>query len=458
MKRTLVLNVVGLTPSLLGEHTPHLAALARRGRAVPLRTITPAVTCSVQSTFLTGRAPSSHGAVANGWYFRELAQVSLWRQNNALVQGDKLWDLARRRDPSFTCAKLFWWFNMYADVDWAVTPRPIYRADGRKLPDIHTYPGSLRDELTRELGTFPLLEFWGPRAGIGSSRWIAQCARHVEATRKPTLNLVYLPHLDYELQRSGPHGTKIAEELRQIDEVCGGLIDDAKQDGRRVVVLSEYGITEVTAPIHINRALREAGLLAFRLEEGEEHMDAGASRAFAVADHQVAHIYVRDLADRARVRALVESLDGVERVLDADGKRSEGLDHARSGEFVAISKGDRWFSYYWWLDDARAPDYARTIAIHNKPGYDPAELFVDPDIAFPTLAVGQRLFRSKVLNQRVLLDIIPLDAGLVRGSHGRVTDAPEEGPVFITDTPSLLTEDAVSALDVCDLLLAHVFS
>jgi predicted AlkP superfamily pyrophosphatase or phosphodiesterase len=457
MKRTLVLNVVGLTPSLLGEHTPHLTELARRGRAVPLKTITPAVTSSVQSTFLTGSPPSGHGAVANGWYFRELAQVWLWRQNNALVQGEKLWDLARRRDPSFTIAKLFWWFNMYADVDFAVTPRPIYRADGRKIPDVHTHPVTLRDELTERLGTFPLFEFWGPRADIASSRWIAECARHVERAHRPTLNLVYLPHLDYELQRSGPRGAKGPAELRKIDEVCGGLIQDAKADGRRVVVLSEYGITEVTAPIHINRALREAGLLAFRLEEGEEHFDAGASRAFAVADHQVAHIYVRDPSDLGRVRALVESLEGVERVLDAEGKRSVGLDHERSGELVALSAHDRWFTYYWWLDDARAPDYARTVAIHNKPGYDPAELFLDPTIKLPALAVGQRLFRSKVLNQRVLLDVIPLDATLVRGSHGRVTDDPGAGPIFITDTPSLLPHDSVSALDVRDLLLAHVF-
>jgi predicted AlkP superfamily pyrophosphatase or phosphodiesterase len=457
MKRTLVLDVVGLTPELLGEHTPHLNRLAERGRAVPLTTITPAVTCSVQSTFLTGELPSRHGAVANGWYFRELAQVWLWRQNNALVQGDKLWDIARRRDPSFTVAKLFWWYNMYADVDWAVTPRPIYRADGRKLPDVHTLPGSLRDDLNAQLGTFPLFEFWGPRANIASSQWIADCARHVEEAHKPTLNLVYLPHLDYELQRSGPYGKKVPDELRKIDQVCGGLIADAEQSGRRVVVLSEYGITEVTAPIHINRALREAGFLAYRLEQGEEHFDAGASRAFAVADHQVAHIYVRDPADLSRVQAIVEQLDGVERVLDDEGKRSFGLDHPRSGELVAISQGDRWFSYYWWLDDARAPDYARTVAIHNKPGYDPAELFLNPDLKLPMLAVGKYLFRSKVLKQRALLDVIPLDAGLVRGSHGRVGDDPRRGPVFISSEARLVEGDTVAALEVRDLLLRHIF-
>lgn len=457
MKRTLVLDVVGLTPALLGQHTPHLQRFAERGRCVPLSTITPAVTCSVQSTFLTGKLPRDHGAVANGWYFRDLAQVWLWRQNNGLVHGEKLWHEARRRDSSFTCAKLFWWYNMYADVDWAVTPRPIYRANGRKLPDIHTYPSSLRDDLTRELGTFPLFNFWGPRADITSSQWIARCASYVEKTYHPTLNLVYLPHLDYELQRSGPNGRKVPDELRQIDEVCGRLIDQAEQDGLRVVVLSEYGITEVRAPVHINRTLREAGLLAFRLEEGEEHIDPGASAAFAVADHQIAHLYVRDPERTEEVRQLVESLDGVERVLHGQDKRAAGLDHPRAGELVAISRPDRWFTYYWWLDDDRAPDYARTVAIHHKPGYDPAELFIDPAIKLPGLAVGQRLLRSKLLNQRVLLDIIPLDGGLVRGSHGRVTDDADDGPLFMTNTPRLLQSDEIAATDVRDMLLRHVF-
>jgi predicted AlkP superfamily pyrophosphatase or phosphodiesterase len=457
MKRTLVLNVVGLTPALLGEHTPHLKRLAERGRALPLETITPAVTCAVQSTFLTGRLPRDHGVVANGWYFRDLSQVWLWRQSNALVRGEKLWHVARRRDPSFTCAKLFWWYNMYADVEWAVTPRPIYRANGRKLPDIHTAPDNLRDALNRALGPFPLFNFWGPNANIVSSRWIGEAASYVEAQARPTLQLVYLPHLDYELQRSGPDGEKVPAKLRQIDEVCGRLIDEAVRTDRRVVVLSEYGITSVSAPIHINRALRRAGLVSFRREEGEEHLDPGASAAFAVADHQIAHVYVRDRARLSEVRSVLESLDGIERVLDAAGKSEVGLDHERSGELVAISKRDRWFTYYWWLDDSVAPDYARTVDIHSKPGYDPAELFVDPAFKLPTVAVGHRLFRSKVLNQRVLLDVIPLDATLVRGSHGRPTEDPNEGPLFMTDTPSLLDAPIVRATDVHDLVLRHVF-
>ena len=213
MRRTLVLDVVGLTRSLLGEHTPHLARLAREGGARNLRTVLPAVTCPAQATFLTGLPPSGHGIVANGWYFRELAEVLFWRQANGLVSGEKVWESARRRDPAFTCAKLFWWFNMYSTADVTVTPRPMYPADGRKIPDVYTQPGDLRDELQERLGTFPLFRFWGPAADLVASRWIADCARHVWLTRKPTLALVYLPHLDYDLQRLGPADPKLARAL-----------------------------------------------------------------------------------------------------------------------------------------------------------------------------------------------------------------------------------------------------
>ena len=458
MRRTLVLDVVGLTSDLLGEHTPRLSALARRGVAVPLRTITPAVTCSVQSTFTTGTLPREHGCVANGWYFRDLAEVWLWRQSNHLVGGEKIWETAKRRDGRFTCAKMFWWYNMHSSADVSATPRPIYRADGRKLPDCYTHPMSLRDELTERLGTFPLFDFWGPRAGIASSSWIADASAHVWTRDEPTLSLVYLPHLDYNLQRLGPDHPAIAEDLRRIDEVCGRLIDVAERDGARIVVTSEYGITKVERGVHINRALRDAGLLAWREELGEEHFDAGASQAFAVADHQVAHVYVADPGRVPEIKALLEQLDGVERVLDEDGKREAGLDHPRSGELVAISRADRWFTYYWWNDDRRAPDFARTVDIHRKPGYDPVELFLDPELPLPKLYVAARLVQTKFLGLRRLLDVIPLDDTLVRGSHGRPTDRLEEGPVLISNAPELVGEHPVDATDFKRIVLDHVFA
>ncbi len=456
MHRTLVLLVVGLTEALLGEATPHLTALARGGARRPLRTILPAVTCSVQATFTTGLLPRDHGAVANGWYFRDLAEVWLWRQSSRLVAGEKVWEAAARRDPAFTCAQLFWWYNMYSGATWAVTPRPMYPADGRKLPDVYTEPAGLRDELTGRLGVFPLFRFWGPAADLAASRWIADCARHVYATRRPTLALVYLPHLDYNLQRLGPNHPALAQDLRAVDALCGELIDLAARDGTRIVVLSEYGVTPVTGPVHVNRALREAKLIRVRTELGRELLDAGASEAFAVADHQVAHVYVRRPERVPEVRRLLEGLAGVERVLDREGQRAAGLDHPRSGELVAVARPDRWFTYYYWLDDAAAPDFARTVDIHLKPGYDPAELFLDPALRWPQLRIGWRL-AQKALGMRYLMDVIPLDAGLVRGSHGRPTDDLRAGPVLISSEPALLPEGPVDATAVKALLLAHLF-
>lgn len=456
MYRTLVLDVVWLTPGMLASGAaPRLASLAREGSMRPLETILPAVTCSVQSTFVTGAYPRDHGVVANGWYFRDLAEVWLWRQANSLVQRPKVWDVARERDPAFTCAKLFWWFNMYSTADIAVTPRPVYPADGRKIPDIYTEPPELRDELTEALGPFPLFHFWGPRADLKSSRWIAACACRVLDKQRPTLTLVYLPHLDYDLQRLGPDDPAIAAAVGEIDAVAGELIDHARAQGLRVVVLSEYGITPVRRPVHINRALREAGWLRVRTELGTEKLDAGASEAFAVSDHQVAHVYVKRPERRAAVKKLLEALPGVMCVLDDEGKRREHLDHSRSGELVAVADADAWFTYYFWLDDSRAPDYARTVDIHRKPGYDPAELFIDPQLRATQLRVGFRL-AQKVLGFRYLMDLTPLDAALVKGSHGRLTDRAEDGPVILSSESSLLPE-RVHATDVHDILLRHLF-
>lgn len=459
MRDTLVILVVGLSPSLVGEHTPHLKRLAEAGGQRPLTTVLPAVTCTAQSSLVTSLPPSGHGAVANGWYFRDLSEVWLWRQSNRLVQGEKIWEAGKARDPDFTCAKMFWWYNMYSTADWSATPRPMYPADGRKIPDHYAHPAELRDELNARLGVFPLFKFWGPMADIASSRWIADATRHVMVTRKPTLTLCYLPHLDYNLQRLGPDLShpRLIQDLREIDGVCGELIEAAQGDGRRILVVSEYGITPVTDAVHLNRALREAGLIQVRVEMGRELLDAGASAAFALADHQLAHIYVQAPQRIAEVKTLVEALDGVELVLDEEGKRANGLDHPRSGELVAVSRADRWFSYYYWLDDERAPDFARSVDIHRKPGYDPVELFLDPALSIPMLSVAWRLAKRK-LGFRGLLDVISLkDTRLVKGSHGRLTDDPADGPLVMTSQPDLLPEGPVAATAFKRLVLDHVF-
>ncbi len=462
MHRTLVLLVVGLTKRMIGANTPHLAALARTGAMRPLRTVLPAVTCSVQSSLITGLMPRDHGIVANGWYFRDQAEVHFWRQSNHLVAGEKIWDAGRRRDPAFTCAKMFWWHNMYSSADFSATPRPMYPADGRKIPDHYAEPPELHDELDELLGAFPLFRFWGPAADISSSRWIARATEHVLRTRRPTLTLCYLPHLDYGLQKWGPDPAdpRVARDLREIDAVCGGLMDSARDEGCRIIVLSEYGIVPVREAVHVNRALRSAGLLRVRIEMGRELLDAGASRAFAVADHQMAHVYVRDAVDMAAARRALEGLDGVAAILDEDGKQAHGLDHARSGELIVLSAPDRWFSYYWWDEEVKAPDYARTVDIHRKPGYDPMELFLDPGLPAARLRLGMKLLRRK-LGQRALLDVIPIrGTSLVKGSHGLLPDDPLDAPLVITGTPELMPVDDVSvaATGFKDVVLNHVFA
>lgn len=452
MRPLLVLDIVGLTPALL-EYMPRVRAVGADGFTAPLDGVLPAVTCTAQSSMLTGTLPREHGIVANGWYFRDLAEVWLWRQSNHLVQRPKVWHAARARfGEGFTTAKMFWWYNMYADVQWAATPRPVYPADGRKLPSIHTDPPELKAALQGPLGTFPLFNFWGPTADLKSSDWIARATRQVIDAHRPSLTLCYLPHLDYDLQRHGPHGPEAKAAAAEIDRVAGDLIDHARGQGYAVIVVSEYGITPVTDGVHINRALREAGLLkANVVDTGWELLDAGASDAFAVADHQVAHVYVRRAEDVSKVKGLLEALDGVERVLDAEGKREAGLDHPRSGELVALAAPDRWFTYYYWLDDAVMPDFARTVDIHRKPGYDPVELFLDPRIALPKVKVGLTLLK-KMLGLRYYMDVIPLDATLVRGSHGRLPAKDEDGPVVLS-TEAIGAADRLPMTGVFDLML-----
>ena len=446
MQKTVVLNVVGLSYSLIGEHTPFLKQWFAGKHRATIDPMLPAVTTSVQSTYVTGQWPNQHGIVGNGWYDRTDAEVKFWKQSNKLVQSKKIWDRAQKLDPSFTVSNMFWWYNMYSTADFSATPRPQYPSDGLKLPDCYTQPADLRDRLQAELGTFPLFQFWGPATTIKSTRWIADASMLVDQWHNPTLTLIYLPHLDYGLQkfggpvapagppvrhRSGQDFGKIATDLGEIDDVCRDLIQYYEKQGAKVIVLSEYGITNVSKPIHINRILREARLIRFRQERGLELFDAGASPAFATADHQIAHVYVNDRSVMEKVRALLEKTPGVELVLDKAQQKAYHIDHERSGDFVVMADADSWFTYYYWLDDARAPDFARMVAIHQKPGYDPVELFMDQTNPLVKLKAGYKLAR-KMLGFRYLMNVISLDATLVKGSHGRIGTAREHHPVFVS--------------------------
>ena len=344
---------------------------------------------------------------------------------------------------------------MATRADITLTPRPLYAADGLKLPDFYASPLAIRDEFNRRFGTFPLFEFWGPRTSIHSSEWIAKSAMALEEKFSPSLQLVYLPHLDYCLQRSGPEGD-IDRDLAEIDDLCGRVIDFFRGRGCRVIVLSEYGIAPVSRPIHPNRILRDAALLNVKIDLGLEYLDPGSSRAFAVSDHQIAHVYIEQSEDIQSVRELFEAVPGVDAVLGEDGKREIGLDHPRSGELVLLSDPESWFTYYFWQDDAVAPDYARMVDIHKKPGFDPAELFIDPAIRLPMLKVGGILAR-KALGFRYKMDVTPLDATLVKGSHGVVTGDPHNRPIFASSEPRLLDSSSLRAVDVQASILDHLF-
>lgn len=463
MQRVAILNVVGLTRSLVGPSMPRLQRFMERGRLATIDPPLPAVTCTAQSTYVTGKLPSGHGIVANGWYHRELAEVQFWKQSNHIVQGPKVWDVLRSEVPGFTCAKTFWWYNMYSTADFSVTPRPMYPADGRKFFDIYSWPYDLRPSLKAKLGEFPFPGFWGPAAGVQSpqgspdcaTRWIAQSALWIEDRYRPTLQLVYLPHLDYNFQRLGPTHPSIPEDLRRVDDLIGDMIDDLESRNVRVIVLSEYGITAVSRPIHLNRLFREKGWLTIKEELGLELLDAGNSKVFAVADHQVAHVHVQDAALIPAVRSLLEATPGVTEVLDGDGKRRIGLDHTRSGDLVAFSAEDAWFTYYYWTDDRRAPDFARCVDIHRKPGYDPVELFLDPSLSMVKLQIAWRLLKKK-LGFRMLMDVIPLDASLVKGSHGCRPASQDDWPVIIGD---LDTEGgSIGSTDVFGIIRRSVLS
>ncbi len=458
MKRTAIINVVGLSPRHIGPDTPYISDFLDRteNKIAHVEPLVPAVTCSMQATYLTGKTPAEHGVVGNYWYDREYDEHRGWKQSEHLMKGRKLWEHLRESDPEYTCAKVFWWFNMYSSADYSITPRPIYCADGKKIFDVQTAPMDLAKKLKRKIGKFPFQTFWGPMAGIDSSHWIARSAKWFEEQYSPNLNLVYLPHLDYNLQRIGPEDPHISMDLGQIDAVVGDLIRFYEDRDVKVVLLSEYGITQVDRAIHINRVFRDKGWLVWRDEVRREQLDPGSCKAFAIADHQVAHIYVNDKSILGEVRDTVAELDGVAQVMDGSMRNYYGMEHPRAGDLVAISDEQSWFTYYWWEKERKAPDYAKTVDIHRKPGYDPVELFVNPKFRYPKLKAAMKLFRKK-LGFRTLMNLIPLDADLVKGSHGAIPASVEDWPVLIGELPNLprnkakiqATEVYRHLMDVC---------
>ncbi|MFT3879171.1 MAG: alkaline phosphatase family protein [Gemmatales bacterium] len=449
----IIINAVGMTSRLLA-HAPRLQALAKSGWSRTLRETLPAVTCTAQASLLTGKPPSEHGIVANGWLFRDTMEVRFWQQSNRLIEAEPFYVTARREAEKegrrFRCAKLFWWFNQGADVEFSVTPKPFYGADGNKAFGISGQPEGLCEGIEKEIGKFPFPSFWGPNSGLKSTAWIAQCAAKVVRDHQPELSLVYLPHLDYEPQRRGPSGCDMKKYVGELDDSLQPLLDTAKQIGARFWVVSEYGHCDVDQPVYLNRELRQAGWLQVRLGPFGEQLETFASEAFAVCDHQLAHVYVRRPEMIQPIRDRLACLSGVGRVHIGEERAEIGLNHPRSGEIVVLSKPNAWFAYPFWLEDRLAPDYARCIDIHRKPGFDPCELFFDPKLLWPIGRAIRRLIQKK-LGFRTLFDVIPFDGNLVRGSHGLAATHEEDRPILFGTGAEPGTN--LSMLDVKELVL-----
>lgn len=439
-----VINAVGLTSRWLSL-APCLKKLATSQGLTRMGEVWPAVTCTAQATLITGKLPSEHGVVGNGWFFRDTAEVRFWQQSNRLIEAEPVYETFKKRaliqGRKVRTSKIFWWFNQGAKVDFSLTPKPWYGSDGDKRFGITGSPNPFPGEVEKSVGSFPFPSFWGPRAGLPSTEWIARAAAwHLERDR-PDLMFVYLPHLDYDPQRFGPSGSDMPRLMGELDRTIGILIEACEKVGARPWVVSEYGHLDTPHHCLPNMELRKRGMLEVRDGPFGETLDTYQSRAFAVVDHQLAHVYVRDAEDIPKTRELLVNLPGVAQALVGSDRKALGLDHPRSGEIVLVAKNDSWFAYPYWLDNKRAPDFARTIDIHRKPGYDPCELFVDPQLRFPMLRILRRLLAKK-MGFRTLFDIIPLNPSLVRGSHGIACPDPLDRPVWIgskglTDRPEI---------------------
>lgn len=458
MQPLVILNTVGLTSRLL-PLAPRLHALAQAQWSRPLGEVLPAVTCTAQASMLTGKLPQEHGIVGNGWLYKDTMEVRFWQQSNRLIQAEPVYKTLALR--GVHTAKIFWWFNQGADVRLAVTPKPHYGADGSKAFDVQSYPANWAGKVIPRIGSFPFPSFWGPMAGLASTQWIAQCAAEAIVEDDKFLNLgqgltlVYLPHLDYQPQKIGPANCDWKKLVGDLDAACAPILDAAKKMGSNVWIVNEYTHLEVDQPIYLNRILRQAGgLLALRDGPFGEQLDIFACTAFAVCDHQIAHVYCAlDVNYLERLRKLLVHQNGVDRVYVREERAELGLNHPRAGDLVVLAKPNAWFAYPFWLDDAKAPDYARTVDIHRKPGYDPCELFFDPKLFWPKGRAIAKVLMKK-LGLRTLVDVIPLDASLVKGSHGLAVSDPLDKPVFIGSGPAP-QETIVPQTAIRDHILRH---
>ena len=439
VKHVIILDIVGLESSHLSSNIiPNIANIANEGESFKMEPVFPAVTCTVQASLLSGQYPNKHGIISNGLYDKTNYTVSFWEQSNSLVQTDRIWDIAKRQNSSsIKSAVLFGQNTMYCKSDVVITPRPLHMEDGM-IMWCYSKPLGYYEDLKQKYGEFDLATYWGPLASYKSSNWIVQAACDTLENERPNLMFSYIPHLDYSVQRFGKNSNEVREDLRRADDLVGQVIQKTKdlgiKDDTQFVIVSEYGFNDVQSHVPLNRKLREAGLLTVRTINDREYVDFELSKAFAMVDHQIAHVYIND-GHTEPIKRVLENIEGVERILSTEDKKTLNINHERSGDLIALANKDSWFSYYWWNDDTKAPNFAKIVDIHRKPGYDPAELFIDPTTKS-----------------------IPLNADRIRASHGRPVDnITEEGlALYISNQKSIISNNSkeiVSCVDIGKFLI-----
>lgn len=431
-KYVVVLDIVGLdVKHLLSSSTsassdskiPNISGLVQQeGEFGYLKPVFPSVTCTVQSSILTGKYPNEHGIISNGMFDRVNLQTLFWEQSTNLVQSEKIWDHIKQKNQSAKTALLFWQNSMYSNNDFVISPRPIHLENGQMDMWCYSKPVDYYERLAQKIGEFNLLNYWGPFASFNSSDWITKSVEYTIENNRPQLLFAYFPQIDYSAQKFGKSSPEVTNDLQKIDESVGKIINAVKSAGiydeTEFILISEYGFNDVNGAVPINRILREKGLLKVRTIKGKEYIDFEFSHAFAMVDHQIAHIYLNNEGkeSKEKIKKFLADISGIETVCDLDEKRNLHIDHERSGELIVIAEKDKWFSYYWWFEENtdpslsnpgtkesnadegsdKAPTFTKTVDIHRKPGYDPLDLFFDP-----------------------IKKSISTNTSLIKGSHGR---------------------------------------
>ncbi len=433
--KVILLTIPALRHSDL-DRMPNLMALVGSGSRSRIEHSFPAVTWPAQANLLTGKTPEQHGVIANGFYWREEQRVEMWTAWNEVIQSPQIWDVLPKINPALKSAAWFPMLSKGCAADYVCMPAPIHQPDGSEDLWCYTKPQSFYGELLQSMGHFPLQHFWGPLANIQSSQWIANSAALTFQQFKPDFFYIYLPHLDYAAQKTGPDSPAALNAVEELDQVLGNLVEQihSAHDSVSWLVASEYVITPVDHVCYPNRILREAGLLKIQNTNDGEQINFSESDAWAMVDHQFSHIFVRNSDPTVidQVKHLFQGQEGIDQVLALEQRCQLQMNHKRSGEVILVSSPNSWQAYYWWLEDSQAPNFARTVDIHRKPGYDPVELHFDK--------------KTKT---------IPLDASLIRGSHGAPAVSQEQQGVLLSSTADLLTKATIRETDIFDLVLDH---